>query len=236
MSVKELKKQLMAAIAMVLVAAIALASATYAWFVNNSQVTAKSATATATTSKLLLISCDDSNYGTSTDLGITLDALNPVSAGENLIKTGKFYKVASWANGAADSTSNPYGVLATTYVEANGTQGTANGTQGKTTTGDYAYQTIYLKSDVPGAVIYFDDTTTEISASVSVAVDSTTYTVKSTYKAGEITSKVLSGSETVEVTGDSITAAKTQTTNALGALRIALVPYTGYSSSSAGNA
>ena len=39
-SVKALKKQLAAAIAMVMVAAIALASSTYAWFVNNSVVTA----------------------------------------------------------------------------------------------------------------------------------------------------------------------------------------------------
>ena len=40
MNVKTLKKQLMAAIAMVLVAAIALGSSTYAWFVSNNTVTA----------------------------------------------------------------------------------------------------------------------------------------------------------------------------------------------------
>ena len=37
-SVKALKKQLAAAIAMVLVAAVALGSSTYAWFVNNTMV------------------------------------------------------------------------------------------------------------------------------------------------------------------------------------------------------
>lgn len=41
MNVKTLKKQLMAAIAMVLVAAIALGSSTYAWFVSNNKVTAQ---------------------------------------------------------------------------------------------------------------------------------------------------------------------------------------------------
>ena len=41
MTVKSLKKQLMAAIAMVLVATIALGSSTYAWFAANNQVTAK---------------------------------------------------------------------------------------------------------------------------------------------------------------------------------------------------
>ena len=39
-SVKALKKQLAAAIAMVLVAAIALGSSTYAWFVSNTKVDA----------------------------------------------------------------------------------------------------------------------------------------------------------------------------------------------------
>ena len=41
METKALKKQLGAAIAMVLVAAIALGAATFAWFVNNNAVTAK---------------------------------------------------------------------------------------------------------------------------------------------------------------------------------------------------
>ena len=40
MNVKALRKQLMAAIAMVVVAAVALSSATYAWFVSNNRVTA----------------------------------------------------------------------------------------------------------------------------------------------------------------------------------------------------
>lgn len=42
MSTKALKKQLMAAIAMVLVAAVALGSSTYAWFAGNNTVTAES--------------------------------------------------------------------------------------------------------------------------------------------------------------------------------------------------
>ena len=40
MNVKHLRKQLMAAIAMVVVAAIALGSSTYAWFVTNNKVDA----------------------------------------------------------------------------------------------------------------------------------------------------------------------------------------------------
>jgi hypothetical protein len=55
-SVKSLQKQLLAAVAMVLVAAIAMSSATYAWFMSNTQVTASSATMTASTAYTLLIS------------------------------------------------------------------------------------------------------------------------------------------------------------------------------------
>ena len=47
MSIKSLKKQLMAAIAMVLVAAIALGSSTYAWFVSNNSVDATISTISA---------------------------------------------------------------------------------------------------------------------------------------------------------------------------------------------
>lgn len=46
-SVKSLKKQLMAAIAMVMVAAIALGSSTYAWFVTNNKVDATTSTISA---------------------------------------------------------------------------------------------------------------------------------------------------------------------------------------------
>ena len=47
MNVKALKKQLMAAIAMVLVATIALGSSTYAWFVTNNKVDATTSTISA---------------------------------------------------------------------------------------------------------------------------------------------------------------------------------------------
>ena len=46
-SVKALKKQLMAAIAMVCVAAVALGASTYAWFVSNNKVTATTSTISA---------------------------------------------------------------------------------------------------------------------------------------------------------------------------------------------
>ena len=54
-SVKALKKQLAAAIAMVMVSAIALSSSTYAWFAANNKVSATNMQVTATTSGSLVI-------------------------------------------------------------------------------------------------------------------------------------------------------------------------------------
>ena len=56
MNSKAIKRQLLAAIAMVLVAAIALGSSTYAWFAANTSVTATGANVTAETPTTILIS------------------------------------------------------------------------------------------------------------------------------------------------------------------------------------
>jgi hypothetical protein len=89
MSVKQLQKQLMAAIAMVLVAAIALASATYAWFVNNAQVTATGAQVQAATAYSLLISNDKTNFGTTTAFDTNIASLVPVSTSGTLETTSR---------------------------------------------------------------------------------------------------------------------------------------------------
>lgn len=69
-TVKALKKQLVAAIAMVLVAAVALGSSTYAWFVSNNKVTATTSTISAqSNAPFLKIDKTDitENSGTSID-------------------------------------------------------------------------------------------------------------------------------------------------------------------------
>ncbi len=69
-TVKALKKQLVAAIAMVLVAAVALGSSTYAWFVSNNSVTATTSTISAqSNAPFLKIDKTDitENSGTSID-------------------------------------------------------------------------------------------------------------------------------------------------------------------------
>lgn len=79
MSVKTLRKQLFAAIAMVLVAAIALGSSTYAWFVNNATVTATGAEVTASTAYSLLISKENGTDWQTTKALATNSGLTPVS-------------------------------------------------------------------------------------------------------------------------------------------------------------
>ncbi len=94
-SVKTLKKQLGAAIAMVLVAAVALGSSTYAWFVNNTKVTADNVTVTAKAANTLLISHADENaWGTTAKFKAeTATEFVPVST----IDAKKFYKDKNWA-------------------------------------------------------------------------------------------------------------------------------------------
>ena len=65
MNVKSLKKQLMASIAMVVVAAVALASATYAWFVTNNTVTATTSTISAQ-SNAAFMTIEEGTSGAST--------------------------------------------------------------------------------------------------------------------------------------------------------------------------
>lgn len=55
MNSKAIRKQLLAAVAMVLVAAVALSSSTYAWFAANNKVSATNMQVTATTSQSLVI-------------------------------------------------------------------------------------------------------------------------------------------------------------------------------------
>ena len=70
MNSKAIKRQLLAAIAMVLVAAIALGSSTYAWFVASNSVTAEGMKVQAQSESGLAISYDGKNWGTSASAGV----------------------------------------------------------------------------------------------------------------------------------------------------------------------
>lgn len=107
MSTKALKKQLMAAIAMVLVAAVALGSSTYAWFVNNNTVTATGMSVNATADDSLLIKGEDgSDFGSvgtttisQTDMkpATSSDGLKFARLGANVVVKEKNNATATWS-------------------------------------------------------------------------------------------------------------------------------------------
>lgn len=79
MSIKHLKQQLVFAIAAVLATSVALSSATYAWFVSNTTVSATGASVEASTVYSLLISNDGIDFQTAVPLDTTQKELVPVS-------------------------------------------------------------------------------------------------------------------------------------------------------------
>ena len=93
-SVKALKKQLGAAVAMVCVAAVALGSSTYAWFVSNNQVTATTTQIAAQSNSAYLVI---DNKQTSTK------STNAAQAGETVGEQGTYTDAklypAQWKNG-----------------------------------------------------------------------------------------------------------------------------------------
>lgn len=149
MSVKSLKKQLAAAVAMVLVAAVALGSSTYAWFVSNTQVKAQTATVSATTVNTLLISKAGQNqWGTvyTFDTG-DLATLAPVSTtvAGNLGGDGKtiaFFKDTGWAADAVSGKVSQY--------NANKFGAAVSGT-------DYFVESFDIKASKGGLKLYLDN-------------------------------------------------------------------------------
>ena len=79
MSVKQLKQQFVLAVAAVLATAVALSSATYAWFVTNTTVATTGASVKASTVYSLLISNDGNDFQTAVPLDTTQKELVPVS-------------------------------------------------------------------------------------------------------------------------------------------------------------
>ena len=110
METKALKKQLGAAIAMVLVAAIALGAATFAWFVNNNAVKATGVDlSTSSSVPNLYITSAGKTTDDMTAAGTNPTKLYPVSTNDEAIKTSTFYETLSWANGdAGHAVANAY--------------------------------------------------------------------------------------------------------------------------------
>lgn len=91
MDTKALKKQMGAAIAMVLVAAVALGSATFAWFVSNNTVTAKTTNISAQSNSAYLVIDNAAKGKTNTD------STSSATASETFPTGTKLYP-AQWKN------------------------------------------------------------------------------------------------------------------------------------------
>ena len=138
MTVKGLKKQLAAAIAMTLVATVALGSSTYAWFVSNNTVTAKTASISAQSNAPFLVisndAIDENTVDTSVTTGVGDAVLFPVqmvSATDDASAFTWESAYATAATGAAEKADTrfvvksadltKYYVKQTFYVGTNGT-------------------------------------------------------------------------------------------------------------------
>lgn len=149
MTVKSLRKQLAAAIAMTLVATVALGSSTYAWFVSNTQVKAETATVSATTVNTLLISKAGQNeWGTVYTFNTgTLETLAPVSttAAGNLDssdgKTIAFFKDSGWGADVVSGKKSQYN---------------ANKFTAATAGADYFVESFDIKASKGGLKLYLD--------------------------------------------------------------------------------
>lgn len=103
-TVSGLKKQLAAAIAMVLVAAISLGTSTYAWFVNNTKVTAGTTKVSATTANTLLIKDKDDKWATTYTFDDTNTNFAPVSTiGKGDATAFDFFTQNNWAKDTSNA-------------------------------------------------------------------------------------------------------------------------------------
>lgn len=143
MNSKAIKRQLLAAIAMVLVAAIALGSSTYAWFANNAKVTATGMSVTAQVEggiQIKVVSTTGSlgsgytnDYATTADAKIDSTALLPAStagssAANSVITSDWYYAKAALAS-ASTAKADTYVTLGSSSPTGQWTfvNGTASG-------------------------------------------------------------------------------------------------------------
>ena len=168
MSTKALKQQLIAAIAMVLVAGIALASSTYAWFVNNATVTATGAQVTSSTAYSLLITKElkgDTTDWQTTKVLNSNSGLTPVSTIGTKAASALNGKTA---NGTATATIGDIRFVASnewvnnkviSYDEVNKASYASYNAGSSTGTLYYYTDTVYLKAGQASS-IYLDSSTT----------------------------------------------------------------------------
>ena len=169
MSKKILRREFVAALSLVLVFFVVLTTTTYAWFVSNTTVTAGPLVATAQSSELLRIATDNSEYTTVVNLDSHLTNFLPVSAGEDLVKTGVFYKVSAWADEVG--VTSDAGKVATQFVTA--TAGT-----------DYAVANLWFTDNLASNVYFTGNTIVTAHTMVKSTDGTADVDVYAQFKAG----------------------------------------------------
>lgn len=148
METKALKKQLGAAIAMVLVAAIALGAATFAWFVNNNAVKAEGVdVSTSSAVPNLYINSTGNTVGNMTAAGDNPTKLYPVSTND----AKSFYETLHWTNGTGGN------AVADKYQNAIARETDKQNNQPKTVYADYTFQLGVTNGSMD---VYFDSAAT----------------------------------------------------------------------------
>lgn len=128
MNSKAIKRQLLAAIAMVLVAAVALGSSTFAWFVNNNAVTATGIDVSTTSSvPNLYITSSGKTTDAMTAATNNPTKLFPVST--NSAEDNEFYETLHWTSASGSNT----------HAVADKYQAALTHEEGKTVYADYTF-------------------------------------------------------------------------------------------------
>lgn len=158
METKALKKQLGAAIAMVLVAAIALGAATFAWFVNNNAVTAEGVDVTTSSAvPNLYITSTGKTTGDMVKADTSPSKLYPVSTND----AKSFYETLHWT-GATGTGSH---AVADKYQNAIAREKDKDTQKSKTVYIDYAFtlgvtngsMDVYFNSDTAATTLQASD-------------------------------------------------------------------------------
>ena len=139
MNSKAIKRQLLAAIAMVLVSAIALSSSTYAWFANNNRVSAKGMSVQATAEGGIEIKAisgtqtitASNDWATVADAGMTVGTvLYPTSnnpTADNNVLTSNWYHASAESASASAAKDDTYAMLQSVDGKCTFVNGVASG-------------------------------------------------------------------------------------------------------------
>ena len=198
MTVKALRRQLMAAIAMVVVSIVALSSSTYAWFAANRTVTAQAMNVQAVAENgLVIANTDKTGWSSVADAKVTSATLIPTSAATVASPTWVHTNSTVADEAQANQEVAKYNVLTLSWSDAGSNTGVGyvdtDGNSAKDTN-ERAYvlkNTFYIKSsgdDITGTNLLINDVTVtgadkavENSLRVLVVVSDGTTTVAKTY-------------------------------------------------------